>query len=230
MVLASDAEHDRAILLLLRGPKVTGYLISILEQICCGEPVLGQIRACESMTNCSDSVNLHAMVREISSGGVVIRKRDGDWWMAAIELPREHARGTTTRNRSTVESRPVLALPKGLVDPGEKPLETALREVHEETGVTAEPVAKLGDSKYIYTRAWGDGQRVFKIVSFYLMRYRSGRINDIAPEMRIEVARARWIRLEDAATQLAYKGEKQMARSALEYLKAHNELQAEGHS
>jgi 8-oxo-dGTP pyrophosphatase MutT (NUDIX family) len=110
------------------------------------------------------------------------------------------------------------------VDPGEKPLETALREVYEETGVTAELVAKLGDSKYVYTRAWGDGQRVFKIVSFYLMRYRSGRINDIAPDMRIEVARARWVRLEDAAKLLAYGGEKQMAQRALEYVKAHSEL------
>jgi 8-oxo-dGTP pyrophosphatase MutT (NUDIX family) len=118
----------------------------------------------------------------------------------------------------------VLALPKGLVDPGEKPLETAIREVYEETGVAADLVTKLGDSKYVYTRAWGDGKRVFKIVSFYLMRYRSGRINDITPEMRIEVARARWIKLEDAVKLLAYKGEKQMARRALDYVKAHAEL------
>jgi 8-oxo-dGTP pyrophosphatase MutT (NUDIX family) len=110
------------------------------------------------------------------------------------------------------------------VDPGEKPLETALREVHEETGVTADLLTKLGDSKYVYTRAWGDGQRVFKIVSFYLMRYRSGRINDIAPAMRIEVARARWVRLEDAVKLLAYGGEKQMARRGLNYIKANPEL------
>ncbi len=118
----------------------------------------------------------------------------------------------------------MLALPKGLVDSGEKPVESAVREVYEETGVTAEPVTKLADSKYVYTRTWGDGRRVFKIVSFYLMRYRSGRINDISPEMRIEVARARWVRLEDAPSLLAYTGEKQMARRALEYLKGHAEL------
>jgi 8-oxo-dGTP pyrophosphatase MutT (NUDIX family) len=118
-----------------------------------------------------------------------------------------------------------LALPKGLVDAGEKALEAAVREVYEETGVMAEPVTKLADSKYVYTRTWGDGRRVFKIVSFYLMRYRSGRINDIAPAMRIEVARARWVRLEDAPKLLAYTGEKQMARRALEYVKAHAELQ-----
>ena len=119
----------------------------------------------------------------------------------------------------------MLALPKGLVDAGERALETAVREVYEETGVTAEAVTKLADSKYVYTRTWGDGRRVFKVVSFYLMRYRSGRINDIAPAMRVEVARARWVRLEDAPRLLAYTGEKQMARRALEYLRAHAELE-----
>jgi 8-oxo-dGTP pyrophosphatase MutT (NUDIX family) len=180
------------------------------------------------------------MVREISAGGVVIRKREGAWWMATIEPPTEAARaavrkaksrrsglggsGAAGARHSSGRRRRVLALPKGVVDPGEKPLDTAVREVYEETGVTADPVTKLGDSKYIYTRSWGDGRRVFKIVSFYLMRYRSGRINDIAPAMRIEVARARWVRLEEAPRLLGYAGEKQMARRALGYVKAHAEL------
>jgi 8-oxo-dGTP pyrophosphatase MutT (NUDIX family) len=169
------------------------------------------------------------MVREISAGGVVIRNRNGAWWMAAIEPRGESARAAADRSKPAVRrKKTVLALPKGLVDPGEKPLETALREVHEETGVTADPVTKLGDSNYVYTRAWGDGKRVFKIVSFYLMRYRSGRINDIAPAMRIEVARACWVHLEDAPKLLAYKGEKQMAQRALEYVEVHAEL-ARGH-
>ena len=170
------------------------------------------------------------MVREISAGGVVIRLRESGWWMAAIEPACDPGRAAVdgpkqaVRRPKVVLAKSVLALPKGLVDPGEKPLETAIREVYEETGVTADVVTKLGDSKYVYTRAWSDGKRVFKIVSFYLMRYRSGRINDVTPEMRIEVARARWVRLDDAATLLAYGGEKQMARRALEYVKAHPEL------
>ena len=145
--------------------------------------------------------------------------------MAAIEPPGDQSRveGSPSRRRGS-KAKPVLALPKGLVDPGEKPLETALREVHEETGITAELVTQLGDIKYIYSRSWGDGQRVFKIVSFYLMRYRSGRIDQITPEMRIEVARASWVRLDEAPKLLAYKGEKQMARRALQYVLAHPEL------
>lgn len=174
-------------------------------------------------------LSCEGMMREISAGGVVVRNKDGSWWMAAIELPSSPPTpsGTSKRaNRSTPKAmpRPLLCLPKGLVDAGEKPLEAALREVREETGITAIPIKKLGDSKYVYERSWGDGERVFKIVSFYLLRYESGRIDDIADEMRIEVGRAQWIRLEDAPKLLAYGGEKQMARLALEYVKAHPEL------
>jgi 8-oxo-dGTP pyrophosphatase MutT (NUDIX family) len=167
------------------------------------------------------------MVREISAGGVVVRNKDGSWWMAAIELPSGTLPGTApdpTRHAVRPKAKAVLCLPKGLIDPGEKPLEAALREVREETGITAVPVVKLGDSKYTYVRSWGDGERVFKIVSFYLLRYQSGRIDHIADEMRIEVARARWIRLEEAPKLLAYRGEKQMARKAQEYVEAHPDL------
>jgi 8-oxo-dGTP pyrophosphatase MutT (NUDIX family) len=164
------------------------------------------------------------MVREISAGGVVLRKRADGWWMAAIELPYESERSLASSPGPKKHSKPVLALPKGLVDPGEKPLETAIREVFEETGITAGVIAKLADIKYVYTRTWGDGGRVFKIVSFYLMRYRSGKIDDIDPAMRIEVARARWVRLQDAPSLLAYSGEKQMAHRALEYVAANADL------
>jgi 8-oxo-dGTP pyrophosphatase MutT (NUDIX family) len=111
----------------------------------------------------------------------------------------------------------VWALPKGLIDPGESAQETALREVTEETGVEGEPVAKLGDIRYVYT--W-DGERIFKIVSFFLVRYRHGRIDDVPPAHRHEVAEARWLPLEEAPRLLAYKGEKEMAEKALMMLAA----------
>ena len=153
--------------------------------------------------------------------------------MAAIELPpgKPEAIGAPDRTRKgpksrsqRAESKPVLCLPKGLVDKGEKALEAALREVREETGITATPVLKLADIKYVYVRSWGDGERVFKIVSFYLLRYESGKIDNISDEMRVEVGQARWVRLEEAPQLLAYRGEKQMARKAMEYIKAHKEL------
>jgi 8-oxo-dGTP pyrophosphatase MutT (NUDIX family) len=165
------------------------------------------------------------MVREISAGGVVVRHKDGEWWMAAIELPAGNLATGAAKRAKRNKSKAVVCLPKGLVDPGEKALNAAVREVREETGIVASLVTKLADIKYMYVRTWADQERVFKIVSFYLLRYESGEIDDVSDAMRIEVARAVWVRLEDAPKLLAYKGEKQMAKQALEYVKAHPELQ-----
>jgi len=164
------------------------------------------------------------MIREISAGGVVVRKTPEGWEMAVIEPQKDSIATLPAATRQRTSQKMLLALPKGLVDPGEKPEQTATREVAEETGLTAIPVTKLGDIKYAYVRSWGDKQRVFKIVSFYLFRYQSGQIDEIVPEMRIEVKRAMWIPLEDAARKLAYRGEKDMVRRAEDYLKAHPEL------
>ena len=165
------------------------------------------------------------MVREISAGGVVVRHKDGEWWIAAIEPAGDASSASSTSKRAArAKSKSLLCLPKGLVDPGEKPLDAALREVREETGITASAITKLADIKYMYVRSWGDGERVFKIVSFYLLRYESGEIDHISDAMRVEVARASWVKLEDAAKLLAYKGEKQMARKALEYVTTNTKL------
>jgi 8-oxo-dGTP pyrophosphatase MutT (NUDIX family) len=173
------------------------------------------------VTNSRNPVNLGAMVREISAGGVVLQK-DGEGWNLAVIEPQNEASSARPARKSS--QKMVLALPKGLVDPGEKPEHTALREVREETGLIATPITKLGDIKYIYLRSWGDRQRVFKIVSFFLLRYHSGDIDDIAPEMRVEVKRAAWIRLEEAARKLAYRGERDMVKRAQQYLKFHPEV------
>jgi 8-oxo-dGTP pyrophosphatase MutT (NUDIX family) len=154
------------------------------------------------------------MVREISSGGVVIREISGVWHVALIEPQKESPR--TPRRRT----RAVLALPKGLLDPGETPQAAAIREVREETGVIAQLVTKLADIKYVYARTWGDGERVFKIVSFYLLRYRSGEIDDVTSDMRIEVKRALWVPMADASRQLMYGNERKVLSQAQEYIES----------
>jgi len=144
--------------------------------------------------------------------------------MAVIEPRKETPGVLQSAAKKKTSQKMLLALPKGLVDPGENPAQTAVREVAEETGLTAVPVTKLGDTKYAYVRTWGGKERVFKIVSFYLFRYQSGQIDEIAAEMRIEVKRALWIALEDGARKLAYRGEKDMVRRAQAYLKSHPDL------
>ena len=161
------------------------------------------------------------MVREISAGGVVVERAGEGWKLAVIEPQNEAA---STRPARKTSQKLVLALPKGLVDPGEKPEQTAMREVREETGLVATPVAKLGDIKYVYVRSWGDRQRVFKIVSFFLLRYQSGVIDDLAHEMRVEVKRAAWIPLDEAPRKLAYRGERDVVKRALQFLKTHPEV------
>ena len=141
------------------------------------------------------------MPREISSGGVVVRRLRGRSVLAAI--------------RPSGKPAGVWALPKGLVARGEDPERTAVREVEEETGLATLPVAKLGDVRYVYTRG---GMRIFKVVSFYLLRYRSGRIGELPAEHAHEVAEARWLPLEDAPRLLAYGGERDMAARALAFL------------
>jgi 8-oxo-dGTP pyrophosphatase MutT (NUDIX family) len=111
----------------------------------------------------------------------------------------------------------VWALPKGLIGDGEKAEATALREVTEETGIEATPVEKLGDIRYVYTWA---GERVFKVVSFFLFRYASGRLGDIPAQHAHEVAEARWLPLDEAPRLLAYKGEREMAAKALDRLRS----------
>jgi len=150
----------------------------------------------------------------------VVRHTDQGWMMAAIE-PQKEDSGSRSMKRAS--QKVLLALPKGLVDPGEKPEQTAIREVHEETGVTGSVIRKLGDIKYMYVRSWGDKQRVFKIVSFYLLRYEGGRIDEIPSAMRIEVKRAMWVPLDEAESKLPYRGERDMVRRAQEYLKSHPE-------
>jgi 8-oxo-dGTP pyrophosphatase MutT (NUDIX family) len=141
--------------------------------------------------------------REFSAGGVVVRRMRGRAWVAVVRPRREQHRAE------------VWALPKGQVDAGESALETAVREVAEETGLRAIGERKLGDVRYVYT--W-DGERIFKIVSFFLLRAVGGRVGDLPAGMEIEVAEARWVLLGDAPAVLTYGGEKEMARKAIELL------------
>jgi 8-oxo-dGTP pyrophosphatase MutT (NUDIX family) len=130
------------------------------------------------------------MIREFSAGGVVVRRMQGRPFVAVVRVRDE-----------------IFALPKGHPDGDESAEEAARREVREETGVEAEVVETLGDIRYWYAR---QGQRVTKIVSFFLFRYRSGSVDDHDHE----VEEALWIPLDEAPNRLAYEGEREMVNTA----------------
>jgi 8-oxo-dGTP pyrophosphatase MutT (NUDIX family) len=131
--------------------------------------------------------------QEVSAGGVVVR---GEQVLVIVPTRRD------------AQGQKVLALPKGHVDPGETPQETAAREVREETGIEAEPIEQLGEIRYFYQR---EGRRIFKRVSFFLFAYRGGSVEDHDEE----VEEARWMPLREAAAALSYEGERTMVARAL---------------
>jgi len=143
------------------------------------------------------------MKREFSAGGVLVRRLRGRWVFAAI--------------RPAGKKPGLWALPKGQIDESERPEETAVREAVEETGAHGRVVEKLGDVRYVYT--W-DGERIFKVVSFYLLRYSRGRLGALPAETAHEVDEVRWLPLEDAPRLLAYGGEREMAAKAVEAVRA----------
>ncbi|HWP56423.1 MAG TPA: NUDIX hydrolase [Candidatus Acidoferrales bacterium] len=137
-------------------------------------------------------------LREISSGGVVFRVRDGTTEVALIRV----------RDR--------WCLPKGQVESGESVEATAVREVGEETGLKGDVVGKLGDITYWYTAKarGGEPERIFKRVYFYLLRHAGG---DVSAH-DAEVDEAAWFPLQEARQRLAYASEKAILDKARAWL------------
>jgi 8-oxo-dGTP pyrophosphatase MutT (NUDIX family) len=135
--------------------------------------------------------------REFSAGGVVVR---GDHVVVIVPT------------RRAADGSRVLALPKGHVDPGETSVQAAAREVREETGIVAEPIRPLGESRYWYRR---DGRTIGKAVEFFLFHFVEGDTADHDDE----VEEVRWIPLEEARTALSHAAEREMVELALANLR-----------
>lgn len=142
-----------------------------------------------------DGPNRSSHTKDFSAGGVVVRGTD-----VAVIVP---------KGRGNQAGR-VLGLPKGHPDGDETEVEAAIREVREETGLVAEPVAKLGEIRYSYERR---GQSIDKRVAFYLLEYRSGELDHDH-----EIEHVQWMPLEEAAKALSYSGEREMVSRALSRL------------
>ena len=136
---------------------------------------------------------------ETSAGGVVFRMADDGGFDVA--LIRTH------------EDR--WQLPKGWIEDGEEPEQTAVREVREEAGVDAEVVGPLGEIKYQYVSTYDEEPaRVRKRVHVFLLRHTGGSIDDHDHE----VIEARWVEIGEAERMLAFKDERRMVAKARELL------------
>lgn len=133
------------------------------------------------------------MKREYSAGGIVLN--NGKVLMiknAALRDPKKAYWG----------------FPKGHIDQGENSRDAALREIKEETKITAEIVGKLGESQYVFTRS---GERIVKHVDYYLLRYKSGDVQ----AQELEVLEVKWFDPKEAMDQLSFKKDKEFLQQAL---------------
>lgn len=163
-----------------------------------------------------------SLKREFSAGGVVYKRVVRE--SRVSQVPRvEWLIGKHSGYHKWV-------LPKGLIEEGERGLETALREVEEEMGVRARPVTEkpISKTEYFfwaelktkhstrrvakYQEEGGKKTRVSKSVSFYLLEYVSGNVKNHGWEME----EARWLPYGQARRLLAFEGEKEALKVAHE--------------
>ena len=138
---------------------------------------------------------------QISSGGVAFRWQDSNPEIVIVSV------------------KPSLRwqLPKGIVDPGESPDVTAVREVREEAGIETDLISLIETIEYWYrSTKYGKPVRFHKFVHFYLLSYRSGDVTDHDHE----VEEARWVSLDDAIKMLAFKSEREVVEKAREMIVA----------
>ena len=136
---------------------------------------------------------------QISAGGVAFRRQDSDLEIAIV----------------SVKPKLRWQLPKGIVDPGESPQVTAVREVREEAGIETDLIKLIETIEYWY-RSTKDGKpvRFHKFVHFYLLQYKSGDVSDHDHE----VEESRWVRFDEAIEMLEFKSEREVVEKAREMI------------
>lgn len=139
-----------------------------------------------------------ATIKHVHSSGGVIFRRTGSTYEVALIATKQHT---------------VWTLPKGLIDKGEQPETTAVREIGEETGLSGRVVDALGERSYwFYLKE--DNVKCRKRVSYFLLEFVGGDIEKYG----WEVDEARWFEISEAIKTVSYKSDREMLLKAREML------------
>jgi len=136
--------------------------------------------------------------RIFSAGGIVLRQAQDKSGLKVLVTQHSKHKGWD--------------FPKGHREIYESEEKTALREVEEETGIKAEIIEKVGETRYFYHE---EGERVLKTVAFYLMKY----LGKGKATTAFEVSGKLWLPIDRVEEKLTFKDTKELWRKAGERIK-----------